>query len=141
MTFWTPKSAITAYTEALKLNADYVPALFNLGNTYEDLGDREAAIAQYERALALAPQETEPLARIANLSRPSAREDSIVKRVEGALKRADLTPAARAGLEFALGHLMDCVGAYDEAFSAYARANRLSEAAGAGVSRFRCRAA
>jgi Tfp pilus assembly protein PilF len=123
------QSAIAAYTEAIKLNAGYVPALFNLGNTYEDLGDREAAIAQYERALALAPQETEPLARIANLSRPSTREDSIVKRVETALQRADLTPGARAGLEFALGQMMDRVGAYDEAFSAYARANRLSEAA------------
>ena len=124
-----PDGAIAAYEQALKLNPAYVPALFNLGNVYEDLGDRDAAVARYRRILKMAPQGTEPLARIANLATPSSKEDAIVREVAAALGRTDLTPAARASLEFALGKMLDQLGAYDDAFAAYARANRLSEAA------------
>jgi tetratricopeptide (TPR) repeat protein len=124
-----PEAAIAAYKEALRLNPVYVPALLNLGNTHEDLGDRAAAIACYGKILELAPQEVEPLARIGNLSKPQSRDDDIVQKVEAACRRSDLTPEARASLEFALGKLLDQLGAYDDAFAAYARANRLSEAA------------
>lgn len=124
-----PDAAIAAYEQALKLNPAYVPALLNLGNTHEDLGDRSAAIACYIKILELAPQEVEPLARIGNLSKPHSRDDEIVQKVEAACRRSDLTPDARASLEFALGKMLDQLGAYDDAFAAYARANRLSEAA------------
>ena len=124
-----PDGAIAAYEQALKLSPGYVPALFNLGNTYEDLGDRDAAVARYRRILEIAPKETEPLARIANLARPASKEDAIVREVAAALSRTDLSPAARASLEFSLGKMLDQLGAYDDAFAAYARANRLSEAA------------
>ena len=124
-----PEAAIAAYEEALKLNPAFVPALFNLGNTYEDLGDIEAAVEQYQKVLELAPMEAEPLARIANMSVPVSREDAIVQRVDAARVREDLPPAARAGLEFAFGKMLDQLGQYDDAFAAYERANRFSEAA------------
>ncbi|MCA8897104.1 MAG: tetratricopeptide repeat protein, partial [Hyphomonas sp.] len=46
-----PAAAIAAYEEALKLKPGYLPALLNLGNAYEDLGDREAATRQYRTML------------------------------------------------------------------------------------------
>jgi len=123
-----PAAAIADYEQALKLAPAYLPALFNLGNTYEDLGDREAALTQYRRMLDLAPRETEPLARIGNLVRATSTDDEIIRQIEAALARADLDAAARANLEFALGRLLDQVQAYDRAFAAYDRANRASEA-------------
>jgi len=124
-----PAAAIAAYKQALKLVPAYLPALFNLGNTYEDLGDRAAALAQYRRMLDLAPRETEPLARIGNLVRADSVDDAVIRQIETALQRADLDAAARANLEFALGRLLDQTGAYERAFAAYERANRASEAA------------
>jgi len=125
----SPKAAIEAYETALKLNANFVPALFNLGNTYEDLGDVEAAVAKYQKILEIAPMEAEPLARIANMSLPESRDDAIVQRVEEARARDDLSPVALAGLEFSLGKMLDQLGEYDDAFAAYERANKFSEAA------------
>src|ERR1700733_8683602 len=52
---------------ALALNPNYVPALLNLGNLYEDLGRREEARALYERIRALDPHCFQALARHANL--------------------------------------------------------------------------
>lgn len=124
-----PAGAIKAYEQALQLSPDYLPALLNLGNTFEDLGERAAAAARYQQILDLAPQDTEALARLANLSRPTSSADEIVQRVAGACQRADLTAEMRASLEFALGKLLDQVGDYDGAFAAYDRANKASEGA------------
>ena len=124
-----PGAAIEAYRQALKLNPTYVPALFNLGNAYEDLGDRDAALESYRRILEIAPREVEPLARIANLTKPAAPDDPVLRRVDAARTRTDIPPTARAGLEFALGRMLDGLGDYDGAFAAYARANRLCDAA------------
>ena len=124
-----PDAAIAAYGEALQLNPAYLPAMFNLGNTYEDLGDRDAAAVQYRRMLDISPRETEALARLANLSKPASADDDIVRRVAAARIRSDLSFPQRASLDFALGRLLDHVGDYDGAFAAYDRGNRASEAA------------
>ena len=132
-----PDAAIAAYGEALQLNPAYLPAMFNLGNTYEDLGDRDAAAVQYRRMLDISPRETEALARLANLSKPASADDDIVRRVAAARIRSDLSFPQRASLDFALGRLLDHVGDYDGAFAAYDRGNRASEAARPpGFSRF-----
>ena len=132
-----PAAAIAAYEEALKLKPGYLPALLNLGNAYEDLGDREAATRQYRTMLELAPDDYEPLARIANLSRPASAEDAIVREVEVACGRPGVAVPVGASLHFALGKLLDQTGEFDRAFSAYERANQLSAASRpAGIARF-----
>ncbi len=123
-----PQGAISAYEAALRVNPKFVGALFNLANTYEDLGQREQALAHYQQALIIAPAESEPLARIANLLTPRTASDDIVVRVEAERSRPDLSPLHRASLEFALGKLLDQVGEYDRAFEAYKTANILSNA-------------
>lgn len=125
--FLKPDAAIEAYEQALKLKEDFVPALFNLANTHEDLGQVERAVALYQKILEVAPMEAEPLARIANISRPTSLEDGIVKRVDEARVRQDIPAASRASLEFAFGRMLDFLGEYDAAFAAYERANQASE--------------
>lgn len=116
---------------ALAIDPDYVPALLNLGNLQEERGERELAVQTYERLLA-GPQSREPehnqlrmeaLARIANMRPPASLDDPLLQRLKDA---ADAQPnkVVRADLLFALGHSFDRLGAYDQAFEAYAKANR-----------------
>ncbi len=63
---------------ALALNPDYVPALVNLANLKEDLGQRDEALAVYERILALEPDSSEALARYAELKSVPTPDDPLV---------------------------------------------------------------
>jgi len=124
------------YRCALALNPGYVPALLNLGNLHEDLGSREAALAEYEKILAQDPHHAQALARIANLQAVTGSDDRLIQRLREALERPDATAADRADLGFALGRLLDACGSYAAAFAAYRAANaqsRASAAPGTGV--------
>jgi tetratricopeptide (TPR) repeat protein len=113
---------------ALALSPNYVPALLNLGNLYEDLGRREEARALYERIRALDPRCFEALARYANLQPLPCTEARLRIDLEGALKHPQISLADRAGLGFALGRLLDGSAEYADAFQAYTAANRDSRA-------------
>lgn len=109
---------------ALAIKADYVPALLNLGNLHEDRGESEAARDAYRRAVQVDPDNTSALARLTGVS----PDDPPLDRVREALG-ASPSPAERAELGFALGQALDRAARYDEAFAAYAAANRDSRAA------------
>ncbi len=109
---------------ALELHPDYLPALMNRGNLYEDLGRRELARATYERVLALAPDAAEALARYAGLFDFSSLEEPLIGQLRRALERPGVSAAERASLGFALGRALDQCAAYEAAFAAYRRANR-----------------
>jgi tetratricopeptide (TPR) repeat protein len=119
---------------ALALNPNYVPALLNLANLKSDLGQREATLAIYERILALDPGCHEALARYAEIKPVSGPDDPLLGKLRHALAQPGATAADRATLGFALGKTLDACGAYDQAFEAYAAANRASrEIAGPGA--------
>jgi tetratricopeptide (TPR) repeat protein len=109
---------------ALELNPRYLPALLNLGNLNEDLGRREAAQAAYERVLAIDPSNMLALSRLAGVARISGADDPLVERLRQGVARPGGSDADKADLGFSLGRALDSVGAYDEAFAAYAAANR-----------------
>ena len=120
---------------ALDLDPRYLPALLNLGNLHEDRGDRPNARSAYERALAIAPADTLALARLAGVAELSGPDDPLLGRLRAAMAAGD-DCAARADLGFALGAALDRLGAYDEAFAAYAAANAASrEGSGSGYDR------
>jgi tetratricopeptide (TPR) repeat protein len=109
---------------ALAINPQYVPAMLNLANLKEDLGDRAAAIALYDRILTLQPAYYEALARRARLHVAADRNDMMISRLRPAIAANDSSDADKASLGFALGKLLDECGAYDDAFLAYCAANR-----------------
>lgn len=123
-----PQAAEHELEAALRLNARYLPALLNLANLREDLGQREAALGTYERLLAIAPHMNTALARYAGLRGAEGPGDPIVNRLREAIASPGTTAADVATLGFALGQLLDRCGAWDEAFAAYAAANRASRA-------------
>jgi tetratricopeptide (TPR) repeat protein len=113
---------------ALRLNDRYVPALHNLGNLCEDLGRLEEARAAYARIMALDKNWFEALGRFAMLLPSSVPEHDMVRRLRTALVNPRATALDRAGLGFALGHLLDTRARYAEAFVAYCEANKASRA-------------
>jgi tetratricopeptide (TPR) repeat protein len=117
--------------EALKIRPDYLPALLNLGNLYEDLGRREPAANVYRRALEIAPGNALALSRLAGVVKPASPAGAeLAQRIQQLVESGG--PAAdRADLGFSLGRLLDGRSKYQSAFAAYEAANRASrESAG-----------
>ena len=130
-----PDAARSELDQALGKNAAYVPALLNLGNLREDLGDRDGARDAYRRALQVDPSNILALARLAGLSHAAKLDERLATELRAALARPDLAPADRADLGFALGGLLDAAGQYDDAFAAVAEANAASRAS-AGAAKY-----
>ncbi len=113
---------------ALRLNPGYTPALLNLANLHEDRGQRDEALAAYERLLAADPGCHEALARYAALRGARDRTDPLLERLRRAIAHSATALADKASLGFALGKLLDASQAFDEAFAAYGQANLHSRA-------------
>ena len=123
-----PDDAEAELGAALTLNPRFAPAWLNLGNLHEDCGRRDPARAAYERAMALEPGNVLALARLAGVARAAGPDDPLIVRLRAALTAIGTGSPdermARADLGFALGRMLDEATAYDEAFAAYAQANR-----------------
>ena len=131
-----PEDARRELDAALAANPGYVPALLNLGNLHEDLGDRAAARGAYEQALALDPASSLALARLAGISHSSELDVELASKLRAAIARTGADPAARADLAYALAGLLDAAGQHDEAFAAAGEANAASRAAVGPAARY-----
>jgi len=118
---------------ALTLAPSYVPALLNLGNLNEERGQRQDALACYDRILAsVGGSDTrhqhlyfEALARSARLRPPSRIDDPLFDQLKQASADANRhSPVVRANLLFATGVAYDRLDAFDASFDAFAKANR-----------------
>jgi tetratricopeptide (TPR) repeat protein len=117
---------------ALDANPAYVPALLNLGNLREDLGEREGARDAYSRALGADPGNGLALARLAGLSHAAELDEKLVQRLRIAIAGSS-SPEEQADLGFALAGLLDAAARYDEAFAAAGEANKASREASAAT--------
>ena len=131
-----PDEAEHELRAALDKNEAYVPALLNLGNLREDLGDRAGARESYERALAVEPDNSLALARLAGVSQAAELDTSLAQRLRVTMARPDIPQAERADVGFALAGLLDAAGQYDEAFETARTANELSRAAAGPAARY-----
>ncbi len=113
---------------ALTLNPDYAPALLNLANLAEDRGRRAVALSTYERILAQPGAPLEALARYLSLKGATGVSDPLLQQAATAINAAHVQPEDKASLAFAMGKALDAAGDYDNAFEAYALANRIAHA-------------
>jgi len=123
-----PEDAKRELGAALGKNPNYVPALLNLGNLQEDLGDRDAARDAYQRALAAEARNSLALARLAGVSHTRELDQALAQQLRIAIAGAE-SAAEQADLGFALAGLLDAAGAYEDAFDAAALANEASRSA------------
>lgn len=127
-----PQDAKAELDTALSLNPQYLPALVNLGNLHEDLGELAEARAVYEKAHALAPANALTLARLAGLGTAASPDDPMIGKIRALISSGTLLPADLALLQFALGRLYDSCGAYDDAAKTFAAANSSARIAASG---------
>jgi tetratricopeptide (TPR) repeat protein len=123
-----PDEAENELNIALDLNPRYTPALLNLANLKEERGDRDAAVALYDRILAIDPTDGEARARWAKLQRIEGPQDPLATTLRNAIANPRSNVGQKASLSFALAKLLDECAAYDDAFDAYTAANRHSRA-------------
>ena len=115
------------YERALAVDADYVPALFNLAGLHEETGERQCATDIYDRVLAANPRHWDSLARLAQAKKFTDPKDPTIDRLNSAIEQAGDDRLAQEGLYFALGRALDSVSCFDEAFAAYSAANALGK--------------
>lgn len=128
-----------ALQDALALDPGYVPAYLNLGNLYEEHGQRDKAVACYERILELSAGKPnghaqEALARMAHLRPPRDPHDPLLRRLRDEAGRATSAPV-RANLWFALGRACDQLDMHAQAFEAFEQGNRSSRGHAGGYNR------
>ena len=115
------------YEQALEIDSNYVPALFNLAGLHEETGERQAAVELYERILAAEPRHWDSLARLAQARKVTDADDPIIEQLEAGTRAAAGDLLQQEGLFFALGNVMDSLGNYKDAFTAYTSANELGK--------------
>jgi tetratricopeptide (TPR) repeat protein len=115
-----------ALARALALNADWIPALYNLALWHEEHGDRAAATGLFERVLAIDPHYDDALMRLTHMVTVRSPHDPLIARLQAALRRPGLTAPALEGLHFALGKAFDDCGSYSQAFVHYRAGNEAS---------------
>jgi tetratricopeptide (TPR) repeat protein len=120
--------ARAALEQALAINPDYIPALYNFGLLHEEFGEREQAIALFQRILVLDPQYHEALVRIAHARPALSPDDPLPTELERALRKPGLTASERENLHFALAKLFDDCGRHEQAFAHYRLGNESSKA-------------
>jgi tetratricopeptide (TPR) repeat protein len=123
-----PYEAEGALRHALRCNDRFVAAWVDLGRIAEQTGRRDEARTAYASALHVDPSHALALSHLANVTKVGSKDDPILIRLRDAVADPTRPAADLAALGFALGKLLDEVGAYDEAFIAYSRANQASRA-------------
>ena len=112
-----------ALEAALGHNADYIPALFNLGLLHEEQGNWSAARSLFQQILTMHPLHPGALSHIAQGERTANASDPVVSSLLQAVKQKAATPLEREELLYALGKTHDDCSQYDQAFDYYHQAN------------------
>ncbi len=108
---------------ALRLNPNFVPALLNLGNLQEDVGQSQQARSSYRKVLEIDPEIGRATGRLAMIDIFEGKAGDAVPVLKAALDAGPPTPDDQAEIGFALGHALDALGEYDDAFAALVAAN------------------
>ena len=117
-------AAIAILRQLLTQNPTARDALLRLAHLLRVVGARDEAIDIYNRVIAVDPACGEAYLALANLKTYRFTEFE-VEAIKQALETKDLSEAARIDLRFALGHGLDQLGRYEEAFQNFATANAL----------------
>jgi tetratricopeptide (TPR) repeat protein len=117
-----------SYRKALALQPDHVESCNNLGRSIRRQGRLEEAREYFEKAMAIDPDVVESYFNLASLRRfePGSAESERLEKLVA--KLPSLSEESRIRYWFALGKMREDLERYDDAFEAYAQANRLKHA-------------
>ncbi len=118
-------NASSSFNMALSINPDSAPVCRNIGSMMMLLGKIDEAEHWFIKAVELAPDDVSVLAA-ALYQFPRLADDMSLDQIESAYAdRRSLSLDDGISFGFAMGKVMEHVGQYDKAFSAYAEGNRL----------------
>jgi len=119
------EKAKQALQAALSINANYVSALYNLANLYEEEGDKQQATLLFEKVLVIEPTNYQSLARLADVKKFTENNDPVINKLKYAIKSISNDPSTKINLLYALGKVLDDCAEYNDAFDYYRQANHL----------------
>ena len=112
--------------QALTLNSNYVPAMFNLANLHEQLGDKKQAERLFNRVLEIKPDHYQALARLSDITVFMGSDNPLIDKMQSALTKNDVESSVKIDLLYALGKAFNDCNDYDSAFDYYQQANQLN---------------
>ncbi|MFI4896708.1 MAG: tetratricopeptide repeat-containing sulfotransferase family protein [Phycisphaerales bacterium JB059] len=119
-------SAFEAIDKALMYKPDYAPALQGKAMLLMTLGRHDEAWDLIRPHATKASPEPALVIAYAALCRARDLPQDAERAITSLLAHADLKPTPRRQAMFELGHALDALGRYDEAFEAFTRGNELS---------------
>ena len=120
-------TAIDHYRELLRETPNHADAAANLAMLLEKTSQLDDALAWAERATILAPRNTAALLTQARVTRRLGRFEEAARQLESLLAQ-DLPFRSRVIAANQLGHCLDRLERYDEAFERFREANELQKA-------------
>ena len=116
-------NALACYDKAIALKTDFSEAYNSRGLLFMETGERDKAERDLNIAVRTDPALTEAYFNLSLLESPAA-DTPWVRQMESMYAHRDaLSPAQRCYLDFAMGRVLEGLGRYDEAFSAYDAGN------------------
>lgn len=125
--------AEASFAQSTAIDPGNAPAWGALANAAARLGKMEAARQAAERALTIDPAQAQAAIALARAEMEAGARESAIARLRAVADRADAPPLDRYTALGLLGDALDRTGAADEAFAAFAQANRLFDAIHAGA--------
>ena len=119
------RKAHQSVDSALKINPTHPRAVMAKARLLQSHGSSEQAYTLIKTALET-QRDPEVVAVFGQLCRELKRQGEAIDMLREALKDSSLRRNNRQDLLFSLGHLLDSVGEYDEAFSCFQKGNSMS---------------
>lgn len=121
--FYNQDEAKNLLEKALQLKPQYIPALYNLANIYEDLGDKENALLYFSRIEDIDPSYVDASARILQLKKNSEKDRKAIEALQHRLSRTKLSQDQIINSLYALGKAYDDMADYQQAIRFFSLAN------------------
>jgi tetratricopeptide (TPR) repeat protein len=118
--------AIACLELAIKEKHNYVDAIYNLANLYEETGDKKKSVQLFSKILELEPNNYQVLARLADSKSINDIEDALIVKMKTALTNTQLEQDVKIDLLYALGKAYTDCKQYEMSFDYYMQANKLN---------------
>jgi len=121
------KQALSRYEKLLRLKPGFYPAVTGRAEIFYRQREFDKALGVVEPFINDATEDGAMAVVFLRVAAHAGRYEKAADVASRQLADTRLTPEIRRSLLFALGHLHERAGAYDEAFKAYTEGNRLSD--------------
>ena len=124
------EKAISCLNKALEINPTYAPALYNLANIHEEIGNKNEAKRLFHTILDIEPNNYQVIVRLAEIKKFTEKSDDLIVKMQAGLCDITVDRTTKINLNYALGKAFNQFDAFEEAFIYFDDANKLEVASG-----------